>query len=119
MKSVRIIVTAVLIAVTSILAYTQGVGISKNPSLKTENIKVLGSCSLCKARIEKAAKVAGVTNASWNVKTQTLTVTYAPDKVNRDDIQKRVAEVGHDTEKYKASNKAYGSLPSCCQYERK
>ena len=35
------------------------------------------------------------------------------------DIQKKIAEVGHDTEKYSADDKVYENLPGCCHYKRK
>jgi cation transport ATPase len=88
-------------------------------SVKTETFKVWGNCGTCKARIEKAAKIEGVSKADWDKNTQILTVTYNPDKVKSDDLQKKIASVGHDTEKYKADDKAYDKLPMCCQYERK
>jgi len=83
---------------------------------KTETIKVSGNCETCKARIEKTAKVAGVTKAEWSAKTKILTLTYDPSKVKSDDIQKKLAAVGHDTPKYKATDAAYNALPSCCKY---
>jgi copper chaperone CopZ len=88
-------------------------------STKTENIKVWGNCETCEARIEKAAKVNGVTNATWDSKNQMLALVYDPSKTNSDDIQKKIAAVGHDTEKFKADDKAYAKLPGCCQYDRK
>ena len=83
---------------------------------KTETINVSGNCELCKARIEKAAKVEGVTKAVWSDKTKLLTLVYNPSKVTGDDIQKKIAAVGHDTPKYKATDKAYNSFPGCCKY---
>lgn len=83
---------------------------------KTETIKVSGNCESCKARIEKAAKVAGVTKADWSDKTKVLTLVYDLSKVKSDDVQKKIAAVGHDTPKYKATNAVYNSLPSCCKY---
>ena len=85
---------------------------------KTEKIKVAGKCGMCKTRIEKAALVEGVTKASWDEATQLLTVTYNPAKIKNLDIQKKVAAVGHDTEKVKADDKTYASLPGCCKYKR-
>ena len=85
---------------------------------KTEKIKVAGKCGMCKTRIEEAVKVNGVSKATWNEKTQYLTVTYAPDKITSLDIQKKIAAVGHDTEKVKATTKAYAGLPGCCKYAR-
>jgi copper chaperone CopZ len=83
---------------------------------KTEVIKVSGNCESCKARIEKAAKVEGVSKADWNTKTKMLTLVYNPSKVKSDDIQKKIAAVGHDTPKYKATDKVYNALPGCCRY---
>jgi len=83
---------------------------------KTETIKVSGNCETCKARIEKAAKVAGVAKADWNQKTKILTLVYNPAKVKSDDVQKKIAAVGHDTPKYKATTAVYNALPGCCKY---
>ena len=83
---------------------------------KTESIKVSGNCEMCKTRIEKVAKVAGVTKAEWNQKTKALTLEYDPSKVKSDDIQKKIASVGHDTPKFKATTAVYNALPGCCKY---
>jgi copper chaperone CopZ len=83
---------------------------------KTETFKVSGNCELCKARIEKAAKVDGVNKAEWNQSTKLLTLVYNPNLVTSDAVQKKIASVGHDTEKYRADDKVYDSLPGCCKY---
>lgn len=88
-------------------------------STKTETFKVWGNCDLCKTRIEKAVKSEGATSADWNIKTKLLTVTFDPAKTNVDTFSKKLASVGHDTEKYKADDKAYNALDACCQYPRK
>ena len=90
----------------------------KMASAKTESFKVWGKCGMCKARIEKTVKDEGVTTASWDVKTQMLTVTYDPSKTNKESLSKKLAAVGHDTEKYKAPDDVYAKLPGCCHYER-
>jgi mercuric ion binding protein len=86
---------------------------------KTDTFKVYGNCGMCEKRIEKAAKVDGVTKALWNAESKIMTVSYNPDKVSSDAIQKNIADVGHDTEKYSADDKVYNELPGCCLYERK
>ncbi|MBA4411261.1 MAG: ATPase [Odoribacter sp.] len=86
---------------------------------KTESIKVWGECNMCKTRIEKAAKIEGVTKASWDTETKMLSLVYDPSKTNSDDVQKKIAAVGHDTEKFKADDKAYAKLDDCCKYDRK
>lgn len=83
---------------------------------KTESIKVSGNCESCKTRIEKAAKVAGVVKAEWDQKTKALTLVYDPAKAKSDDVQKKIAAVGHDTPKFKATIAVYNALPGCCKY---
>ena len=93
---------------------------SGNPgNQKSETFKVWGNCNMCKARIEKAVKSDGASLAEWNVKTKLLTVTFDPVKTSVDSFSKKLASVGHDTEKYSADDKAYDALDSCCKYERK
>ncbi|MFW5687640.1 MAG: heavy-metal-associated domain-containing protein [Bacteroidota bacterium] len=85
---------------------------------KTE-FKVYGACEMCKARIEKAAKsVHGVHAADWDMKTQMLTLDYDTQKVDLDDVHQKIADAGHDTEKVRASDETYQSLPACCKYKR-
>lgn len=85
----------------------------------TEKIKVWGNCEMCKEKIEKAAKQAGATEATWNEEAKVLTVTYASSKTSNKKIQEKVAAAGYDTEAVTATNKAYKNLPGCCQYDRK
>lgn len=85
---------------------------------KTTSIKVSGNCESCKARIEKAAKVAGVAKADWSEKTKVLTLVYDPAKVKADDVEKKIAAVGHDTPKFKATTAVYNALPGCCKYRK-
>lgn len=89
---------------------------AQTSTTKTEKIKISGNCGMCKDRIEKAAKVEGVTKADWDKNTKILTVTYNAAVIKNEDIQKKVAAVGHDTEKFKADDKTYNSLHSCCKY---
>ena len=85
---------------------------------RTDTFKVWGNCDMCKNRIEKAVKEEGATSASWDVKTKILTLTYDPSKKDLAAFEKKVASVGHDTEKFRADDKVYSALPACCQYER-
>ena len=132
MKTVKIIIIALLAIALGSNSYAQMVDHSKMDmsksktdtkmdmaATKTAGIKVWGNCETCQARIEKAAKVDGVSKANWDSKTQILSLVYDPAKTNSDDIQKKIAAVGHDTEKFKADDKAYAKLPGCCQYDRK
>jgi periplasmic mercuric ion binding protein len=100
---------------TSVAAQDKGKAAS---GPKTESIKVWGACGMCKDRIEKTVKAEGATSASWDSKTQLLAVTYDVSKTNTDALSKKLASVGHDTEKYKAPDDVYAKLPGCCHYER-
>lgn len=119
MKSVKVIIAVLIPVVFGMNSFSQIKDQSKVTITKTETFKVWGNCESCKARIEKAAKIDGVSKAEWNMKTKLLTLVYDPSKVKSDDIQKKIAAVGHDTWKYKADDKVYKSLPGCCQYVRK
>ncbi|MFN8243756.1 MAG: heavy metal-binding domain-containing protein [Ferruginibacter sp.] len=86
---------------------------------KKETIKVWGNCGMCKKVIEKAAKTAGATAASWNEDSKELNVTYNEKKTSAAKIQQSIANAGYDTQDFAASNAAYMKLPACCHYERK
>jgi len=116
MKTLRYFLAAIIAITFSATSFAQMSDHSKMSATKTEIIKVSGKCESCKARIEKAAKVEGVIKADWNVKTNMLTLAYDPSKVKSVDIQKRIAEAGHDTPLFRAEAKNYSALPSCCKY---
>ena len=79
---------------------------------------ILGNCVQFKERIETASKsVSGVTLADQGPETKMLQVEFDGTKTNLDAIQKAIAKVGHDTEKYKASDAVYKELPEYCLYK--
>jgi Cu(I)/Ag(I) efflux system membrane fusion protein len=87
--------------------------------LTKQQFKVSGNCEMCKERIETAAKsVSGVTSADWSSETKMLHVQFDGAKTNSNVIQKAIALVGHDTEKFKASDEVYKALPECCLYRK-
>ncbi|GIZ10353.1 hypothetical protein FUMI01_30770 [Flavobacterium sp. UMI-01] len=85
---------------------------------KTETVKIYGNCGMCKKTIEKAANLKGVATVNWNVDTKMATLNYDATKTNQDEILKRIANAGYDSDKFPASNTAYNQLPKCCQYDR-
>lgn len=117
MKTLKIFIAVVLLMTVSAMAFAQKTD-QKSSGPKTESFKVWGACGMCKTRIEKTVKEEGATSASWEAKTNMLTVTFDPSKTNKDALSKKLASVGHDTEKYKADDKVYSALPGCCHYER-
>lgn len=88
-------------------------------SIKSIDFKVYGNCGMCENRIEKAAgAVEGVKKADWDRASKMLPIEYDSDKVNLDDVHKKIAEAGHDTDKVRAKDDVYNALPACCHYER-
>jgi len=86
---------------------------------KTVKFKVYGNCGMCKSTIEKALKgVKGISWATWDTETKMITVRYNPKKIELEDIHKKIAAVGYDTEKAKAKDEVYNGLHGCCQYDR-
>jgi len=73
---------------------------------------------MCNNHIEKSAKEEGATSAAWDSKTKMLSVSFDPSKTGTDALSKKMAAVGYDTEKYKATDDVYAKLPGCCHYER-
>ncbi|MES2653929.1 MAG: heavy-metal-associated domain-containing protein [Bacteroidota bacterium] len=108
MKSLRFSMVAMLAFLGS-AAFAQS---------KTDSVNVSGNCGMCKKRIEAAVKVDGVTAAEWSAKTKMLTLSYDSGKIKLDDVQRKIADVGHDTQKFKATEAVYDKLPGCCKYDR-
>lgn len=85
-------------------------------------LEVDGVCKMCKKRIEKVSyKTKGVKYANWNVRTHQLTLIIDERKTSVKEVQKNIANVGHDNiylEKHKviASDEEYDSLHECCKY---
>lgn len=120
MKPLKIYVTAILAFVFGLTASAQThdhMNMNMATS-KTETFKVWGNCDQCKTRIEETIKSNGATSADWNVSTKILAVTFDPTKTSVESLSKKLAAVGHDTEKYKADDKVYNALPACCKYDR-
>jgi len=98
-----------------VLSFSQENG---NKSSKSQFI-VLGKCEMCKDRIQRATyKIKGVKYSSWSIPQNKLSIIYNNNKVSIDEIKKKIADAGHDTEDFKATSEAYASLHSCCKYDR-
>ncbi|MCO5279175.1 MAG: DUF3347 domain-containing protein [Saprospiraceae bacterium] len=111
MNSLRYIMTA-LVMLSFIACNAQ----IKNS--KTETVKIYGNCGMCKSTIEKAGNLKKVANVDWNKDTKIATITYDTTKTNQDEILKRIALSGYDSDKFLAPADVYAKLPECCQYER-
>lgn len=105
-----------LVAITVLLSFTACNAQIKNSV--TETVKVYGNCEMCKAKIEKAGSLKKIAKVDWNEETKMATLTYDAKKTNQDEILKRIALVGYNSDKFLAPNEVYSKLPGCCKYDR-
>lgn len=87
-------------------------------NVTTETVKIFGNCGMCETAIEKAGTINKIANVDWNEETKIAILTYNAKQTNTDEILKRIALAGYDSEKFLAPDTAYFKLPGCCQYER-
>lgn len=121
MTTIKILFVMLFAFATIQSANAQSDKTQRTIGMKTQDIKVSGTCSMDKRRIETAAySVDGIKSANWNENTQVLTLSYSVIiKDAADNVQKKIAAVGNDTEKYRANDAVYQALPDCCHYQRK
>ena len=121
MKTIKLLFAMLFAFATFQSANAQSDKTQRTIGIKTQTIKVSGTCSMDKRRIETAAySVDGVKSAVWDEYTQVLTLKYSVFKKDAaDNVQKKIASVGNDTEKYRADDIVYQKLPDCCHYPRK
>ncbi|HRY33215.1 MAG TPA: heavy metal-associated domain-containing protein [Bacteroidales bacterium] len=104
-------------AIKTVLVFSV-MGFTQNSAKNTAEISVKTSavCGMCKERIEKGlAFEKGVKEASLDLKTKMVTVTYKVRKTDPDKIRKAISRLGYDADDVPADEKAYGKLPACCK----
>ncbi len=106
----------IVITITILLSFTTSNAQIKNE--KTESVKIYGNCEMCKKVIEKAGNFKKIAMVNWNSDSKMATLTYDSKKTNQDEILKRIALSGYDSDKFLAPDNVYNNLPSCCQYKR-
>lgn len=103
----------------AIIVLLSGVAVQAQiKNAKSETVKIFGNCEMCKKTIEKAGNRKDVAMVNWNKDSKIATITYDTTATNQEEILKRIAVAGYDSEKNKASDAAYKALPGCCQYDR-
>ena len=105
----------IMVAIIVLLSNTT---IAKIKNATTEQVKIYGNCGMCETKIEKAGNIKKIANVDWNHETQMATLTYDAKKTNQDEILKRIALVGYDSDKFLAPDDVYNNLHGCCQYDR-
>jgi hypothetical protein len=73
---------------------------------------------MCETTIETAGNVKKVADVDWDKDTKMAIITYDSTKTNQDEILKRIALAGYDSDKFLAPDDVYSKLHGCCQYER-
>ncbi|MCM4163600.1 MULTISPECIES: DUF3347 domain-containing protein [unclassified Arenibacter] len=107
----------ILMAIILLLSFTACNAQVKNA--RTESVKIYGNCAMCESTIEKAGNIKKVAQVDWNKDTKMAALTFDPSKTSQDEILKRIALAGYDSDQFLAPDDAYSKLPECCQYERK
>ncbi len=85
---------------------------------KTELVKIYGNCEMCEKTIETAGNLKKIATVDWNKDSKMAKITYDSTKTNQDEILKRIALAGYDSDIFLAPDDVYNKLAECCQYER-
>lgn len=109
-------ISNVMVAATMLLTFTISSAQIKNSV--TENVKVYGNCGMCEKTIEKAGNLKNVATVDWNKDTKMASISYDSKKTNQEEILKRIALAGYDSDSFLAPDNVYNELPGCCQYDR-
>ena len=109
-------ISHVMVAATMLLTFTISSAQIKNSV--TENIKIYGNCDMCEKTIEKAGNLKNVATVDWNKDTKMASITYDAKKTNQEEVLKRIALAGYDSDTFLAPDNVYSELPGCCQYDR-
>ena len=78
--------------------------------------RVSALCGMCEQRIEAAYDQKGIVEADYNLETKQLHVVYKTKKWNEESLHKLATGVGHDTDKFKATDEQYANMHGCCKY---
>ncbi|MFV8359570.1 DUF3347 domain-containing protein [Flavobacterium sp. LS1P3] len=106
----------ILMAITLLLSVTIASAQIKNAT--TGTVKIYGNCDMCKNKIETAGTLKKVAKVEWDKDSKIATLTYDSTKTSQDEILKRIALAGYDSDKFLAPDDTYDALHGCCQYER-
>ncbi len=111
-KNMKIVKNAFVLTGLALMAFS----CQQSDSSSKTAFYVRGNCGMCEERIEKAAMdVEGVSKADWDVKTKELAVAYDSTKTTELNIQKAVANAGHETKTEPSPQAVHDALPECCK----
>ena len=111
MKSIKLLMAmALMLSISTCFAEIK--------NAKVETVHIYGNCSICKKTIESAANVKDIVQVEWNKDTKMAILTFDEKKTNQQEILKRIALAGYDSDIFLAPDNVYAKLEPCCQYER-
>lgn len=87
-------------------------------NMKTDTVQIQGNCEMCEHAIETAGNLKKTVRVDWNRETKTAVLQYDSLQTSHEEILKRIALAGYDSEQYFAPDEVYAALPECCHYER-
>ncbi len=110
MKSIKkvLMVTGLLLSAAAMQAQIK--------NAKTTTASVKGNCKMCQRKIEKSGSIKDVAMVTWDQKSQQATLVYDANATTQDEILKRIATAGYDSDHSIAPENVYKKLPSCCKY---
>lgn len=118
MKKLMIAFIATVAMSTAAFAQTEKDAPKEGP--QTVKIKTSAVCDMCKETIEKAmAYEKGVKEATLDVDSKMLTVTYDPKKTTLEKIKIAITKAGYDADEMTADTRAYDNLNPCCKKDAK
>ena len=106
----NIVIIFIVLSATAFKAQTE--------NQKIETVKIYGNCGVCESTIEKAGNMKNRSKVDWDIETKMASISYDSLKTSKEEILKRIALVGYDSDTFLAPDDTYSILPSCCQYER-
>jgi copper chaperone CopZ len=108
--------TMSIIVLVGLLSITPTTAQIKNS--KTIQTKIYGNCNMCRSRIAEAGSIKNVVRVEWNPENKIASITYDSAKTTTQEIERRIALAGHDSDNFLAPDKVYDALPTCCRYDR-
>lgn len=108
---------SIKLMMTALMAFSFSVN-AQIQNAKTEVVTVYGNCGMCENNIETAGNLKKLAKVDWDKDSKLATITYDTQKTNKDEILKRIALAGYDSDTFLAPDDVYNDLHGCCQYDR-
>jgi len=86
--------------------------------IDTVYIKTSAVCDMCEDRIEEHLRFTkGVKEVDLDIKSKVVMVIFKSEKTSAQKLREEIASLGYNADNVAANEKAYHTLPGCCQKE--